>query len=306
MSALVVQQLTQFPEQIDVAMNSALASKAFASPSTKLSEEGRVLVADLKEVIRQAKYLLLTKNQGNLLQDFIWQTQHFDGGNASLPGAPVDKATAQQHGNQALDGLRTLGTLIISNGQFRKLLNDATILIRDVAGDAAQKAATHVNPSDDQLNQIDEPAEDNTWHEVPDLSRDNLKSQLRSQYDKQKPFSRKDVADAAGTAQDTGMETAQNAPTSDGTTPGNLDGPAGAQDGARAGTNQLKDQASGNVPDETKDRAREAKANATHRTKQYMSKKMPAERRDQTLWRLRKMISEIQGHQDCKLDTHPS
>lgn len=65
--------------------------------------------------------MLLSKNQGDLLQDFIWQSQHIDGGNASVPGAPVDKETAQKHGNEALEGLRTLGTLIISNGQFRKL-----------------------------------------------------------------------------------------------------------------------------------------------------------------------------------------
>lgn len=79
------------------------------------------MVSDVKDVIEQAKILLLTKNQGNLLQDFIYQTGQISGGNAKLPGAPVDKGTAQQHGNQALDGLRTLGTLIISNGQFRKL-----------------------------------------------------------------------------------------------------------------------------------------------------------------------------------------
>ena len=78
-------------------------------------------MADLRDVIEQAKHLLLTKNEGNLLQDFIWQTQQLSGGNAQLPGAPIDKSTAQQHGNQALDGLRTLGTLILSNGQFRKL-----------------------------------------------------------------------------------------------------------------------------------------------------------------------------------------
>lgn len=108
-------------QQIDVALNSALASKSLASPSKKLSAEGQKLVQDFREVIEQAKFLLLTKNQGNLLQDFIWQTQQISGGNASLPGAPVDKDTAKQHGNQALDGLRTLGTLLISNGQFRKL-----------------------------------------------------------------------------------------------------------------------------------------------------------------------------------------
>lgn len=102
-------------------MNTALASKGLSSPSKKLSAEGQKLVADLKGAIEEAKILLLTKNQGNLLQDFIWQTQQISGGNASLPGAPVDKDTAKQHGNQALEGLRTLGTLIISNGQFRKL-----------------------------------------------------------------------------------------------------------------------------------------------------------------------------------------
>lgn len=79
------------------------------------------MVADFRDVVEQAKYLLLTKNEGNLLQDFIWQSQKIEGGNAALPNAPLDKETAQQHGNQALEGLRTLGTLIISNGQFRKL-----------------------------------------------------------------------------------------------------------------------------------------------------------------------------------------
>ena len=134
-------------------------------------------MADLRDVIEKAKHLLLSKNQGNLLQDFIWQTQNLDGGNAKLPGAPTDKATAKQHGNEALDGLRTLGTLILSNGQFRKLLSDAGVLLRDMAGDAAQKTANKVNPDEDRLNQIDEPAPENTWHDVPDLNPSALKVQ---------------------------------------------------------------------------------------------------------------------------------
>lgn len=92
-----------------------------ASPSKKLSSDGQKLVGDLKDVIEAAKVLLLTKNDGNLLQDFIWQTQQISGGDAKAPNAPVDKDTAKQHGNEALEGLRTLGTLLISNGQFRKL-----------------------------------------------------------------------------------------------------------------------------------------------------------------------------------------
>lgn len=116
-------------KQIDVAMNSALASKILSSPSKKLSAEGQKLVADLKKAIEEAKILLLTKNQGNLLQDFIWQTEQISGGDASLPNAPIDKETAKQHGNQALEGLRTLGTLIISNGQFRKLCTYCALYI---------------------------------------------------------------------------------------------------------------------------------------------------------------------------------
>ena len=108
-------------KQIDVALNSAIASRPLANPSAKLSAEGRKLVADLRDVIEQAKILTLTKNEGNLLQDFIYQTTKISGAGAKLPGAPIDKSTAQQHGDQALDGLRTLGTLLISNGQFRKL-----------------------------------------------------------------------------------------------------------------------------------------------------------------------------------------
>jgi hypothetical protein len=108
-------------KQIDVAMNSFLESRALSKPSGKLSEEGQKLVADVRDVVEKAKILLLTKNDGNLLQDFIWQTQQISGGNTSLPNAPVGKDVAKQHGNEALEGLRTLGTLVISNGQFRKL-----------------------------------------------------------------------------------------------------------------------------------------------------------------------------------------
>lgn len=108
-------------KQVDVAMNSALESRPLKSPSAKLSPEGKYLVGDVRDVIEKAKVLLLTKNEGNLIQDFIWQCQGATAGEAQKPGVPVDKQTAKQHGNEALDGLRTLGTLLITNGQFRKL-----------------------------------------------------------------------------------------------------------------------------------------------------------------------------------------
>jgi len=285
-------------EQIDVALNSFLKSSAIANPSKKLSAEGQALVADFRDVVKQAQHLLLSKNEGNLLQDFIWQSQKIDGGNAAVPGAPVDKDTAKQHGNEALEGLRTLGTLIISNGQFRKLLNDVTVLIRDIAGDAAQKAANKVNPSEEELSQIDKPAADNTWHDVPDMSAGNIKNQIKSTYNKS---GAKDALNqAAGDASENAHPNGSRDPTDTANVAqreaqeGGSNTGINAAAGLKAGANTLKQHASENMPEETKEEARLRK----ERTKKYLSSKMPEERREQTIWRLRKMVVEIQGHPD--------
>jgi hypothetical protein len=185
--------------------------------------------------------------------------------------------------------------LIISNGQFRKLLNDAVTLLRDMAGDAAQKAANKVNPDADRLAQIDDPAEENTWHEVPDLSASNLKAQARDRYAQNKPFSRSDVQQAGQQA----LDDAQNHPSDDPLVAGKA--------GLSNATENLKQTADSNLPDErtdktqeNKQRALETRENAKKSTKAYLGKKMPKERRDQTVWRLKKLVVEIQGHSDCR------
>ncbi|KAL5328816.1 hypothetical protein ACEPPN_002324 [Leptodophora sp. 'Broadleaf-Isolate-01'] len=286
-------------EQIDIALNSFLKSRPMANPSKKLSSEGQALVADFRDVVEQAKYMLLTKNEGDVLQDFIWQSQKISGRDAKLPGAPVDKDTAKQHGNEALEGLRTLGMLIISNGQFRKLLNDATILIRDIAGDAASNAANKINPNEDDLAQIDKAADDNTWHDVPDMSAGNIKKQVKATYSKQTPLRQEDLKAAAGDASQAAHPDGSRDPSDtaalaqrdqqEGTNSG-VDAQAGIQNAAST----LKQRASENVPEETKEKGRKTR----EQTKNYLSKKMPQERREQTIWRLKKLVVECQGHPD--------
>jgi len=290
-------------EQIDIALNSFLQSQALASPSKRLSAEGQALVADFRSVVEQAKYLILTKNEGNLLQDFIWESQKVDGGNAALPNAPIDGQTAKQHGNQALDGLRTLGTLLISNGQFRKLLDDALILLRDIAGDAATKAADKVNPSEAQLSQIDRPAEDNTWHDVPDMSAGNIKNQIKTTYGNPKPLDRNDLKDAAGDASQAAHPSGSRDPTDTAYLAGQdqrYDTASGvdAQSGYQNAAKTLRERASENVPDETKEKAKDHGRAARERTKNYLSEKMPEERRDQVRYRMKKLLVELQGHPD--------
>lgn len=142
-------------------------------------------------------------------------------------------------------------------------MSDAVILIRDIAGDSAQNAANVLRPDDERLAQIDRPAEDNTWHDVPKI--DELKSKARESYQQNRPFGRDDLNNARDDAQNT--------------------------DGTAAAAN-LQDK----VPEDQKQKVRET----WDKTRNYMDKKVPKERRDQTIWRLKKMIVEVQGHQDCE------
>lgn len=253
-------------------MNSALASRPLAKPSNRLSPEGKLLVADLRDVIEKAKVLLLTKNEGDLLQNFIYQCTQVSLEGANTPNAPVDKETAKQHGNEALEGLKTLGTLLISNGQFRKLINDALILLRDMGGDAAANLANVVKPSEDDLAQVDRPADDNTWHDVP--TTEDLKGKLSSAVDKANPIKKQDPQDVAADAQ-TSAQAGQT-----------------KTDSANAAAGTVKDR----INEEHKENARKA----LNKTKDFFNEKMPEERRDQTIWRLKKMVVEIQGHPDCE------
>lgn len=56
-------------------------------------------------LVEKAKLLALSKNNGNFLQDFIWQTEQLERVTSRQRNAPVDKQTAQQHGRGGLKGL---------------------------------------------------------------------------------------------------------------------------------------------------------------------------------------------------------
>lgn len=118
-------------KQCDIALNTALNSKALTSPPSELSADGKTLVADLRNVIDAAKKMLLVKNEGELIQDFVWQAQKITAGDAKRPEIPINKETSQQDAHKAVDGLKTLGTLMITNGEFRKLRTYRVFRIMD-------------------------------------------------------------------------------------------------------------------------------------------------------------------------------
>lgn len=159
-------------------------------------------------------------------------------------------------------------------------MSDATILLRDIAGDAATNAATRVRPNEEKLAQIDRAADDNTWHDAPDFSKDNMKKQFQSTYKGNDP-----AQDADAVAQNA-VQTTQ------------------ATGDAYSGLDAAKQTAQERtgVTDEDKEKAKQASKRKTDeyraKTRDYLGKKMPQERREQTIWRLKKMVIECQQHPD--------
>ena len=173
------------------------------------------------------------------------------------------------------------------------VVQDSTVLLRDMAGDAASNAANKVRPSDEQLSQMDRPAEDNTWHDKPDLSKDNLKKQAQGIYGGNPIEDAKDVATAG--ADGAGVPTRGNqATTPDPTTQANVDRVAGQH----AAKNVAEQKIDSKVDPETKEKIKERNEEYRRRTREYLNKKMPQERKDQAVWRLKKMVLECQQHPD--------
>lgn len=150
-------------------------------------------------------------------------------------------------------------------------VSDATVLLRDIAGDAATNAASKVRPDDEKLAQIDRPAEDNTWHEAPNFSKENLKKQVQGVYKGNDPHG--DAADVA----------------SDAVSAGRTDSGVNVNAAIDAATKTAQDRTD-IAPEDTeaaKEAARKRTAEYRARTQEYLKKKMPQERRDQTIWRLK-------------------
>lgn len=177
-------------------------------------------------------------------------------------------------------------------------MSDATILIRDIAGDAAAKTASKVRPSEEQLGQIDEPAAADTWHDAPDLSAAKLKDQFKSAKSAATGAAQDAAGDASAAAHPGGSrDVASTLAIAQQDRERGRDSAVDMESGAQAGAATLANRASDMVPDETKESVR----NKKERTREYLSNKMPPERREQAIWRLRRMVIEIQGHPDCEI-----
>lgn len=129
--------------------------------TNELSPDGRRLVQDSRDIIETARLMVQQKNADELLQNFIWHTRDVDVDQAKKDPnevLPVDKDKAKGDGRQAVQHLRTLLSLVVTNAEVRKFLSDFSVIGRDILARTASKVAEKARPDEERLRQIDDSA----------------------------------------------------------------------------------------------------------------------------------------------------
>jgi hypothetical protein len=296
----------------------------------KLSPEGKKLIQDSRDIINTARLTVQEKNADELFQNFIWHTRAVDTDRLK-PGdltenVPVDSQKVKADGEQAVKHLRTLLTLVLTNSEVRKLLYDFSLIGRDLLAKGASKTAQLIAPPEDKLREVNQSAPNDQFiteggrvagpGETPILE---VNIPGTDKYIKAHPHEEVRVKHGNGTERPVGEhvdtlktkygEVKEGAISA--TTAAQESGKAHALDVAAADQpgevaeekkqgvfdkmRQFRDGIADRIPQDHKDTATEK----LDRAKQFFTEEyFPEERRDQFIFRFKKVIMECQKHDD--------
>ncbi|KAI0674595.1 hypothetical protein C8Q78DRAFT_1117563 [Trametes maxima] len=291
-----------------------------------LSPDGQRLIQDSRDIIETARRIVKEKNADELFQNFIWHTRDVDVDQAKKDPdevVPVDKEKAKDDGRQAVQHLRTLLSLVLTNAEVRKLLTDFSVIGRDILARTASKVADKARPDEEQLRRIDESAPRDQFvseggrrvgpDETPVLEarlpgtdttiaqhpREELGHGAAIKQGNGEVNSGAEAISEAQQRKDEAVEQAKkddvnNAIGGDPIPEDSADAEA-KKSGLLGKIRGVKDNLTERIPQEHKDRANEH----YDRAKRVLAEEyFPEERRDQFIYRGKKVIVECQKHKD--------
>ncbi|KAK4144281.1 uncharacterized protein C8A04DRAFT_11636 [Dichotomopilus funicola] len=123
-----------------------------------LSDSGQALVHYTRQWLGQLVELLEHKNAGDQIQDFLWYlSQARINVDMEDIAERASKAKAKADTVAVYSGLRTVGSLLLTNSDFRLFLGDLDVVTREVFKDtafalsrASQEAGERLEPSTDE------------------------------------------------------------------------------------------------------------------------------------------------------------
>ncbi|ERF73731.1 hypothetical protein EPUS_00985 [Endocarpon pusillum Z07020] len=175
-------------EQTIINLRTLLASDVLNPNNKDLSQSGRRLVRSCREWLKQFIELLQHKNSNDRIQDFIW---HLTKARVSLDlediSQQASKAKAKADVSATYSSLRTVGSLLLTNKDFRIFVDDLSTIGRQILSDtafslsgAAEEAGKKLEPSEDQAQAVKgagaddgvkTPTKDDVVHEAEEVSK---------------------------------------------------------------------------------------------------------------------------------------
>lgn len=175
-------------DQIIINIRTILAADILNPENTDLSDSGRLLVKYTKRWLQQFMDLMQHKNGEDQIQDLLWylSKSRIDvdvedlARRAKSSKAKADTAAAYQ-------SLRTVGSLLLTNSDFRVFLSDLSIVGKEVFKDSAftlskvaESAGKAIEPSAEEQQAVAKPGADadqpaptvqDLEHEIEDVSK---------------------------------------------------------------------------------------------------------------------------------------
>ncbi|KAL8737669.1 MAG: hypothetical protein Q9181_001459 [Wetmoreana brouardii] len=168
-------------EQLVVNLRTLLAADVLNPDNPDLSDSGRLLTKYTKQWLTHFIEMLRNKNDNDAIQDFIW---FLSKSRISLDTEDVaNKASnikSKADTTAAYESLRTVGSLLLTNSDFRLFLADLGTIGRQVFADTAfslsagaEEVGKKLEPSQ-KMSGVEEgppPGADDLKHEVNDISK---------------------------------------------------------------------------------------------------------------------------------------
>lgn len=125
-------------EQTISNLRTLLASDLLNANNRELSESGRLLIRNCRGWLKFFIELLRNKNNGDQVQDFIWYlTQSRISLDINDVSNQASKVKARADAAATYESFRTVGSLLLTNSDFRLFVNDVSTIGRQVMADTA-------------------------------------------------------------------------------------------------------------------------------------------------------------------------
>ncbi|KAL6714678.1 hypothetical protein ACLMJK_008103 [Lecanora helva] len=169
-------------EQLIVNLRTLLASDVLNPDNPELSDSGRLLLKFTKRWLLQFIETLRHKNDQDQIQDFIW---FLSKSRISLDTEDLTRSArnvkAKADATAAYASIRTVGSLLLTNSDFRIFLGDMGTIGRQIFSDTAfslsgvaEEAGKKLEPSEQESRTIHEPGSE----EGPPPSADDLTGEV--------------------------------------------------------------------------------------------------------------------------------